>query len=99
MNHIALVAIGAVAGTVGTKILTSEPAKKVYVKGVVAGMCMRDSVSQVIEEAKSQFDDVCAEAEYERSREKGCGCGCEGEDSKEPTKGEHAGDKKLEAGA
>ena len=70
MNHIALVAIGAVAGSVGTKILTSKPARKVYVNSIVAGMLMRDGVGKVVEEAKAQFDDVCAEAEHEISRRK-----------------------------
>lgn len=100
MNHIALVAIGAVAGSVGTKILTSEPAKKVYVKGVVAGMCVRDSVSQVIEEAKAQFDDVCAQAEYERTQDqKGGACECSGTGESDQPKGEHASEDAPKIGA
>ena len=70
MNHVALVGIGAVIGTVGTKILSSNTAKKMYVKGLVAGMRVRDGVGAVIEEAKAQFDDVCAEAEYEREQQR-----------------------------
>ena len=78
MNHVALVALGALAGSVGTKVLTSAPAKKVYVKGVVAGMCVRDGVASVIEEAKAQFDDICAEAEYEmQQNENKDECECE----------------------
>ena len=69
MHPALLVGIGAIAGSVGTKALLSEPAKKVYVKSLVCGMRLRDGVEQVIDEAKAEFDDVRAEAEYELIRE------------------------------
>ena len=46
-----LVGAGFLLGTLGVKALTSEPAKKCYVQGIV-------------EEAKAQVDDIVAEATY-----------------------------------
>lgn len=37
--------IGVVIGSVGTKVILSDAAKKVYVKGLVTGMRVRDGVS------------------------------------------------------
>lgn len=65
MHPAALVGIGFAIGTVGTKLLASEPAKKVYVKGLVTGMCAKDAVETLVDQAKAEFDDVMAAAEYE----------------------------------
>ena len=93
MNHAALVGIGVVIGSVGTKVILSDAAKKVYVKGLVAGMRVRDGVSEVVEEAKAQFDDMCAEAEYEREQQR------EAEDANVKIAGTKTGSKQAKASA
>lgn len=66
-NHKALVGIGFLLGSLGLKALTSKPAKRVYVKGIVCGLKAKESVNSVVEEAKAEFDDLMAEAEYEHA--------------------------------
>ena len=67
MHPAALIGVGFALGTLGVKALTSETAKKACVKGLVAGMKVRDDITSVVDEAKAEFDDVVAEAEYERA--------------------------------
>ena len=66
MNHIALVAISALAGAIGGKIATSKPVRKVCVKGIVQGMKVKEQCESLVEDAKAEFDDLMAEAEYEK---------------------------------
>lgn len=70
---------GVLLGTVGLKALTSKPAKKLYVQGVACGLRAKDSYQQIVEEAKSQVDDIVAEASYVAKKDdkaESCGCGC-----------------------
>ena len=63
----------------GLKALTSKPAKKLYVQGVACGLRAKDSYQQIVEEAKSQVDDIVAEASYVAKKDdkaESCGCGC-----------------------
>ena len=69
MNHVALVALGALAGAVGGKAITSKPVRKACVKGLVQGMKAKDQCESLIEEAKAEFDDLMAEAEYEKDKQ------------------------------
>ena len=66
-----LVGAGFVLGSLGLKAVTSKPAKKLYVKGIVAGMQAKEGVETMIDEAKAEFDDIMAEAGYEKA-EGGC---------------------------
>lgn len=61
---------GVLLGTVGLKALTSKPAKKLYVQGVACGLRAKESYQEIVEEAKSQVDDIVAEASYITSSEK-----------------------------
>lgn len=60
----AMVGLGFLLGTVGVKAATSEPAKKLYVEGVAAGMRAKAGYDDIVEQAKAQVDDIVAEAEY-----------------------------------
>ena len=51
-------------GTVGVKALTSKPAKKLYVQGVSKVLQARTAGLDIIEQAKSNLDDIVAEASY-----------------------------------
>ncbi|MBE6464927.1 MAG: DUF1490 family protein [Eggerthellaceae bacterium] len=66
MNHVALVGLGFLAGTAGMKVIASKPVRKACVKGLVQGMKAKDQCETLIEEAKAEFDDLMAEAEYEK---------------------------------
>ena len=59
-----LVAGGFALGTAGVKALTSETAKKGYVKVVASGMRAKNAYLDVCEQAKAQVDDIVAEANY-----------------------------------
>ena len=58
-------AAGFLAGSVGLKAVTSDTARRLYVKGLVQGMKVKDTCESLVEEAKAEFDDLMAEAEYE----------------------------------
>ncbi|MDO4290387.1 MAG: DUF6110 family protein [Eggerthellaceae bacterium] len=62
-----LIGAGFLLGTAGVKAVTSKPAKKAYVKGIVCGMKAKESVESMVDEAKAEFDDLMAEAGYERA--------------------------------
>lgn len=66
----AMVGLGFLLGTVGVKAATSEPAKKLYVEGVAAGMRAKAGYDDIVEQAKAQVDDIVAEAEYLNKDEK-----------------------------
>ena len=51
-----LVGAGFLAGTVG--------ARKCYVQGVAKGLQVKQGYQNIVEEAKSQVDDIVAEANY-----------------------------------
>jgi hypothetical protein len=65
MHPAILVGAGFLAGTAGVKALTSKTAHKIYVKGLVQGLKAKECCESMVEEAKAQFDDIMAEAEYE----------------------------------
>lgn len=59
-----LVGAGFLLGAVGVKALTSSAAKKCYVQGVAKGMQAKAAYEGIVEQAKSEVDDIVAEAEY-----------------------------------
>ena len=65
MHPAILVGAGFLAGTAGMKAITSKTARKLYVKGLVQGLKAKENCESLVEEAKAQFDDIRAEAEYE----------------------------------
>ncbi|MDR2108140.1 MAG: DUF6110 family protein [Coriobacteriales bacterium] len=65
-----LVLGGFLAGTLGIKVLTSKPAKKLYVGAIAQGLKAKANAEEVYEEGKAQFEDILAEAEYLNSAEK-----------------------------
>lgn len=62
-----LVGIGVLIGTAGLKVLKSKPAKQLYVDALVGGMQVKETASTLVDEAKAEFDDLMAEAEYARN--------------------------------
>jgi hypothetical protein len=65
-----LVGAGFLLGTLGIKALTSKPAKKLYVQGVSKALQARNAGQDIIEQAKSNLDDIVAEATYLNDQEK-----------------------------
>lgn len=63
-THSLLVAAGAVLGVVVPKVLASEPAHKLAVNTVAAGMRVKSCYQDIVEQAKAQADDIVSEAEY-----------------------------------
>lgn len=63
-THSLLVAAGAVLGVVVPKVLASEPAHKLAVNTVAAGMRIKSGYQDIVEQAKAQADDIVSEAEY-----------------------------------
>ncbi|MDR0514035.1 MAG: DUF6110 family protein [Coriobacteriaceae bacterium] len=63
-KNIGLVAAGFLLGTVGVKALTSKPAKKLYVQGISKTLQVKSAGLDIIEQAKSNLDDLVAEASY-----------------------------------
>jgi hypothetical protein len=59
-----LLSAGFLLGTVGIKLLTSASAKKLYVQGVSKALQARSAGLDIIEQAKSNLDDIVAEASY-----------------------------------
>ncbi|MEE1160068.1 MAG: DUF6110 family protein [Atopobiaceae bacterium] len=55
---------GAVLGQVVPKILTSEPAKRCYVQCIAAGMRVKASYMDLVEQARAEVGDMVAEATY-----------------------------------
>lgn len=56
--------LGFLIGTVGLKAATSETAKKGYVHAMAQGMKAKAEYEDIVEQAKAEFDDMKAEAEY-----------------------------------
>ena len=59
-----LVAGGFVLGTAGVKAVTSQTAKKGYVKVFASGMRAKNAYLDICEQAKAEVDDIVAEASY-----------------------------------
>jgi hypothetical protein len=68
-KEIGLIAAGFFLGTVGVKALTSEPAKKLCVQAVSKGLQAKAAGQDIIEQAKSNVDDIVAEASYLNEQE------------------------------
>ena len=56
--------LGFLIGTVGLKAATSKTAKKGYVHAMARGMKAKSEYENMVEQAKAEFDDLKAEAEY-----------------------------------
>ena len=56
--------LGFLIGTVGIKAATSTTAKKGYVHAMAQGMKAKAEYENMVEQAKAEFDDLKAEAEY-----------------------------------
>jgi hypothetical protein len=70
-----LIGAGVLLGTAGSKIITSRPARRLYVGATRVGLKVRDGVEAAIDGAKAEADDILAEAEYLNETE-ACYCGC-----------------------
>ena len=68
MNHGVLVGLGFLAGTAGIKLLKSKPVRTACVKSIAQGMKAKDYCESIVDEAKAEFDDIMAEAEYEKDQ-------------------------------
>jgi hypothetical protein len=55
---------GFLLGTLGLKALGSKPAKRLAVGVIAQGLKVKSGCEGVFEEAKAQFGDIVAEAEY-----------------------------------
>ena len=56
--------LGFLIGTAGVKAVTSETARKGYVHAMAQGMRAKSEYESIVEQAKSEFDDIKAEASY-----------------------------------
>ena len=56
--------LGFLIGTIGIKAATSKTAKKGYVHAMAQGMKAKAGYEGIVEQAKAEFDDMKAEAEY-----------------------------------
>ena len=56
--------LGFLIGTVGLKAATSQTAKKGYVHAMAQGMKAKSEYESMVEQAKAEFDDMKAEAEF-----------------------------------
>jgi hypothetical protein len=63
-THVLFAAGGFLLGTLGLKALKSQPAKKLAVGVVAQGLKVKSGCESVLEEARAQFGDIVAEAEY-----------------------------------
>ena len=63
-KNILFTGLGFLIGTVGLKAATSETAKKGYVHAMAQGMKAKSEYENIVEQAKAEFDDMKAEAEY-----------------------------------
>jgi hypothetical protein len=69
VKEIGLIAAGFALGTVGLKALKSESAKKLAVQAVSKGLQAKAAGQDIIEQAKSNVDDIVAEATYLNEQE------------------------------
>ena len=56
--------LGFLIGTAGLKAVTSQTAKKGYVHAMAKGLQAKASYETMVEQAKAEFDDMKAEAEF-----------------------------------
>ena len=56
--------LGFLIGTVGLKAATSDTAKRGYVHAMAQGMKAKAEYTNIVEQAKAEFDDMKAEAEF-----------------------------------
>ena len=63
-KNILFTGLGFLIGTVGLKAATSKTAKKGYVHAMAQGMKAKAGYEGIVEQAKAEFDDMKAEAEY-----------------------------------
>ena len=56
--------LGFLIGTVGIKAATSQTAKRGYVHAMAQGMKAKEEYNEIVEQAKAEYDDMKAEAEY-----------------------------------
>ena len=56
--------LGFLIGTGGLKAATSQTAKKGYVHAMAQGMKAKAGYNDIVEQAKAEFDDMKAEAEF-----------------------------------
>ena len=56
--------LGFLIGTIGIKAATSQTAKKGYVHAMAQGMKAKADYKSIVEQAKAEFDDMKAEAQY-----------------------------------
>ena len=63
-TNILFTGLGFLIGTVGIKAATSQTAKKGYVHAMAQGMKAKAGYESIVEQAKAEFDDMKAEAEY-----------------------------------
>jgi len=56
--------LGFLIGTIGLKAATSQNAKKGYVHAMAQGMKAKAEYNNIVEQAKAEFDDMKAEAEF-----------------------------------
>lgn len=68
MNHAVLVGAGFLLGTVGVKVLKSEPVRNATVKTIAQGLRIKEEAETIVDEAKAEFDDILAEAGYEKDK-------------------------------
>ncbi|MDR1014817.1 MAG: DUF6110 family protein [Coriobacteriales bacterium] len=68
-KEIGLIAAGFALGTIGVKAATSATAKKLCVQAVSKGLQARAAGQDIIEQAKSNVDDIVAEASYLNQQE------------------------------
>lgn len=61
-KKVACFAAGAVFGSVGLKILSSQDAKKVYTHATAAGLRMQDSVMETVTKVQENWGDILADA-------------------------------------
>ncbi|MDR0501374.1 MAG: DUF6110 family protein [Coriobacteriales bacterium] len=63
-KNVGFIGAGFLLGTLGLKALTSKPAKKLYVQGVSKALQVKSAGLDIVEQAKSNLDDIVAEASY-----------------------------------
>ncbi|MDR3307616.1 MAG: DUF6110 family protein [Coriobacteriales bacterium] len=64
-----LLGAGFLLGSVGVKAATSKPAKDLYVKAISKGLQAKAAGEELVEQAKSELDDLVAEASYLNTQE------------------------------
>ncbi len=61
-HKLACFAGGVLFGSFGVKLLTSQDAKKTYIKATAAGLRMKDSVMKTVTDAQENVNDIVASA-------------------------------------